>query len=357
MSLTLLKTSLSNQLGLKWPLIQAPLGGGPSTPELVAAVSNTGALGSLGAAYLSPTEIDATINRIHRLTHYPFAVNLFAPTRTPTLSEEQIKNALKIMHPYRMELNIPNPQIKPPYEQPIEEQLAAVIKNKPAVFSFTFGLFERDIIKEFNKHHIITMGTATTLEEGLALQESGVDAVIAQGIEAGGHRGMFLAEQKDSFIGTFVLTRIMSLSLRIPVISSGGIMDGWGIAAALMLGAQAAQLGTAFLLCDETGTSAAYRKALENAQGITQLTRAFSGRWARGIKNRFMIEMEQYDKAILPFPAQNAFTRDIRKKAAELGKVEFLSLWAGQGVNLIRKMKTEELVHTLCEETKSALSS
>ena len=133
-------------------------------------------------------------------------------------------------------------------------------------------------------------------------------------------------------------------------------MDGTGIAAALTLGAQAAQLGTAFLLCDEAGTSTAYRDALSQAQGTdTQLTRAFSGRWARGITNRFMAEMAEYDAMLLPFPVQNAFTRDIRKKAAELGKADFLSLWAGQGVGLIRKMKTQELIQTLYEETINAL--
>lgn len=157
------------------------------------------------------------------------------------------------------------------------------------------------------------MGTATTLEEGLTLQEYGVDAVIAQGAEAGGHRGTFTPEQYDSLIGTFALTRILSQNLKIPVIASGGIMDGRGIVAALTLGAQAAQMGTAFLLCEEAGTSAPYRVALNQVQDKgTRLTRVFSGRWARGIPNRFMLEMEY--ASILPFPAQNAFTRDIRKK-------------------------------------------
>ena len=352
----LFKNAFCNQLGIKWPLIQAPLSGGPSSPELVAAVSNSRTLGSLGAAYLSPYELEQTIKRIQKLTPHPFGVNLFAPMPSPKLSAKQIDAALKATHCYRSELAIADPLVQAPFNENFEEQLAVVMKCKPAVFSFTFGLINEDVIKECCKQKIMTIGTATSLEEGIALQESGVDAVVAQGAESGGHRGTFFADKPDSLIGTFVLTRILARTLRIPVIASGGIMDGAGIAAALTLGAQAAQLGTAFLLCNEAGTSPAYRKALQQAQGNeTQLTRAFSGRWARGIKNRFMLEMEQHDSSILPFPAQNAFTRDIRKKAAELGHAEYLSLWAGQGINLIRKMKAGALIETLYEETLRAL--
>jgi nitronate monooxygenase len=351
----MLNTPFCKRLGLTCPLIQAPLGGGPSTPALVAAVSNAGALGSLGAAYLAPQEMEQTINRIQKLTIRPFGVNLFAPVTPPDINAKQIDAALKVTRQYRQELALPEPLLKSPFEEPFAKQMAIVLKCKPAVFSFTFGLIDKKIIKECRKQAIMTVGTATTLEEGIALQESGVDAVVVQGVEAGGHRGMFFTDQQDSLMGTFVLTRIMTHALQIPVIASGGIMDGRGIAAALTLGAQAAQLGTAFLLCDEAGTTT-YREALQHAHGnTTQLTRAFSGRWARGIKNRFMTEMEKQDSSILPFPAQNAFTRDIRKKAAELGRPEFLSLWAGQGVELIRKMKAEELVHLLYEETLTAL--
>ncbi|MCL9683863.1 NAD(P)H-dependent flavin oxidoreductase [Legionella maioricensis] len=356
MSHPMLNTPFCKRLGLTWPLIQAPLGGGPSTPALVAAVSNEGALGSLGAAYLPPVDIEQTINHIKKLTPRPFGVNLFAPAQPLEINATQVNAALKVTHPFRQELALPEPLIQAPFEESFEEQMAVVLKCKPAVFSFTFGLIDKKIIKECRKQEIMTIGTATTLEEGIALQESGVDAVVVQGIEAGGHRGMFFADQQDSLMGTFILTRIMTHTLQIPVISSGGIMDGRSIAAVLTLGAQAAQLGTAFLLCDEAGTTPAYREALHHAQGnTTQLTRAFSGRWARGIKNRFMIEMEKQERSILPFPAQNAFTRDIRKKAAELGRSEFLSLWAGQGVELIRKMKAKELVQTLGEETLAAL--
>ncbi len=350
----LLYNSFCTQLGIKWPLIQAPMGGGPTTPALVAAVSNAGGLGSLGVAYLSPQSIEQTIKETQKLTQRPFGVNLFAPANMPNLSQEAIDAACKATQAYRQELGLIAPTIKAPFSENFEEQFASVLRCRPAVLSYTFGLIKKELLQECHRQKIFTMGTATTLEEGLILQEYGVDAVIAQGAEAGGHRGTFTPEQHDSLIGTFALTRILSQTLEIPVVSSGGIMDGRGIVAALLLGAQAVQLGTAFLLCDEAGTTAAYRDALKNAHQGTQLTRVFSGRWARGIPNRFMQEMEQ--SPILPFPAQNAFTRDIRKKAAELGKAEFLSLWAGQGVNLIRSMNASQLVDTLYQETLDALA-
>ena len=349
-------TGLSDQLGIEWPLIQAPLGGGPSTPELVAAASNAGALGSLGAAYFSPEELERAMVRIRELSARPFGVNLFAPAPVPTLSAGQVQAALAATRGYRAELGLPDPALRPPFHQDFEQQMAVVLRARPAVFSFTFGLVDRDVIEKCRRASVITMGKATSVEEGLALQESGVDAVVAQGVEAGGHRGLFSPEQRDSLIGTLALTRTMVSALRIPVVASGGIMDGRGIAAVLTLGAQAAHLGTAFLLCEEAGTSPAYREAIEKARGRdTRLTRAFSGRWARGIENRFMVEMEGRDGSILPFPAQNAFTRDIRKKATEVEKAEYLSLWAGQGVGLIRKMKAGDLVRTLREEMVAAL--
>ncbi|MDR3504518.1 MAG: nitronate monooxygenase [Legionella sp.] len=350
-----LHNSFCAQLDIKWPLIQAPMGGGPTTPALVAAVSNAGGLGSLGLAYLSPQGIEQTIKETQRLTQRPFGVNLFAPASTPTLAQEAIEAAGNATQGYRQELGLISPSLQAPFTENFEEQFTSVLRCRPAALSYTFGLIKKELLQECRQQKIFTMGTATTVEEGLVLQEYGVDAVVAQGAEAGGHRGTFTPEQHDSLIGTFALTRLLAQTLHVPVIASGGIMDGRGIVAALTLGAQAAQMGTAFLLCDEAGTSAPYRAALNHAPDKgTQLTRAFSGRWARGIPNRFMLEMEH--SPILPFPAQNAFTRDIRKKAAELGKAEFLSLWAGQGVNLIRSMSASQLVDILYQEAVDALA-
>jgi len=351
-----IRTDLVAQLSLHGPLIQAPMAGGATTPELVAAVSNAGALGSLGGAYLNPTELEAAIRQVKTLTRRPFAVNLFAPCAEPVLNDDQIHAALIATKSYRDELGISDPAVKPPFSQNFADQFAVLLKEQPAAFSFTFGLLERNLLEECRKRDILIFGTATTVQEGLTLEEIGVDAVVAQGAEAGAQRGTFSSQRQDLFIGLAALVPALASKLRIPVIAAGGVMNGRGIAAVLALGAKAAQLGTAFLACDESGISKPYRNALLDPQRrATRLTRAFSGRWARGLENRFMVEMASRENAILPFPAQNAFTQDIRKKAAELGMPDFLSLWAGQGVGLIRAMKAAMLVETLFKETSEAM--
>lgn len=351
------RTNLVTRLGLKGPLIQAPMAGGATTPELVAAVCNAGALGSLGGAYLNPSELEKVIRQIKRLTDRPFAVNLFAPSPEPSLNENQIHAAIAATKSYRQELGMPDPTVKPPFSQNFEDQFSLLLNERPAVFSFTFGLPGKKFLEECRKRGILTFGTATTLDEGLTLQEAGVDGVVAQGAEAGAQRGAFLAENEDFFIGLAALVPTLTSKLHIPVIAAGGIMNGQGIAAALTLGAEAAQLGTAFLACDESGISTTYRDALlDPKRRATRLTRAFTGRWARGLENRFIVEMASKENAVLPFPAQNAFTQDIRKKATELGLPEYLSLWAGQGVGLIRALKAETLVTTLFKEISDAMN-
>jgi nitronate monooxygenase len=333
------------------------MAGGATTPELVVAVSNAGALGSLGGAYLNPNELETAVRQIKTLTQRPFGVNLFAPSVEPVLNENQIQAAIAATKGYRRELGISDPALRPPFSPNFEEQFSVVLKERPAVFSFTFGRLDQRFLEECRKRGILTFGTATTLEDALALQETGVDAVVAQGAEAGAHRGTFSPEKEDPLIGLAALIPTLVSRLRIPVIAAGGIMNGRGIAAALTLGAQAVQLGTAFLACDESGISETYRNALlDPKRRVTRLTRAFTGRWARGLENRFIVEMAAKENAILPFPAQNAFTQDIRKKAAQLGLPDYLSLWAGQGVGLIRAMKAGALVETLFKETSDAIN-
>lgn len=347
-----LKTALTKRLNFPFPVMLAPLGGGPSTPELVAAVSNAGGLASLASAYSSPADIERDISRIKTLTDKPFGINLFAPIPIPTVTEAEIQAAIAATHSFRIELELKEPIVQPPYHEDFQKQFAVILKHRPAVFSFTFGLIDEESITKCRRLGIMTMGTATTVEDAVTLEKTGVDAVIAQGVEAGGHRGLFFPDQEDQLISTENLVKSMTQTLSIPVIASGGIMNGYGIAKVLSLGAAAAHLGTAFLACDEAGTSKAYCDALLNPKrNATKLTRVFSGRPARGLENRFMIEMEKHKNAILPFPIQNAFTRDIRKKATELGRAEYLSLWAGQNVHLIRKMNAAALVQLLCEET------
>jgi len=350
------KTNLVKRFALKGPLILAPLSGGPSTPALVAAVSNAGGLGSLGVAYLKPEAITREIQETRQWTSKAFAVNLFVPAKVPAVDEVSIHRALKATHAYREELGIPDPVVKPPYGENFDMQFEAVISERPAALSFTFGLLEKKYLDECRKQNIFVIGTATTLEEALALQDSEVDAIVAQGVEAGGHRGIFSTEAEDPNVGIFPLVEMMFAKVKLPIIAAGGIMNGQGIAAALALGAQAAQLGTAFLTCEEAGTSKPYRQVLLSSEKKkTRLTRAFSGRWARGFENRFMQEIDTHHKeAILPFPIQNSFTRDIRNKASQTNRPEFLSLWAGEGYSLLRTMKAAELTEILLSEFEEA---
>lgn len=351
-----MKTELMQRFDLRGPLILAPMAGGPSTPSLVAAVSNAGGLGSLGGAYLAPEALTREIQETKEKTPRAFAVNLFVPTPDPVIDEMTLHRALKATKNYREELGLEKPDFKPPYAIDFDRQFEAVLREQPAAFSFVFGMLDRKYIQECQNRGIYTMGTVTTLDEALAMQDTGVDAIIAQGVEAGGHRAIFDAKKDDPQTGLLPLVELLRDHIRVPLIAAGAIMNGRGIKAVTDLGAQAAQLGTAFLLCEEAGTSAPYRRFITDTQvRETRLTRAFSGRIARGLENRFMMEMREHEAAIMPYPAQNSFTRDIRNKAAKEDRAEYLSLWAGEGIDLIRNnIKATDLVATLLKEFSEA---
>jgi nitronate monooxygenase len=344
-------------LKIQNPIIQAPLAGGGDTPELVAAVSNAGGLSFIGAAYLSPEQITETARIVKSKTTHPFGINLFAPS-APAAPSISPAIAIERVAPYFAELGLPAPSLPSGPSFTFSDQLAAALETGASVFSFTFGLLPPEAMKSLKQKKIFVMGTATTVNEAIELEKDGVDAVVAQGSEAGGHRGTFRGDFSDAMIGTISLVPQVVDAVRVPVIASGGIMDGRGIAAALALGASAVQLGTAFLTCKESGVPDAYRAAIFNAlEDQTRVTRAFSGRPARGIVNRFMTEVESGgdQEAILPFPLQNALTRPLRAAAAKNGRAEFLSLWAGQGVRMARRHSAGELVAKLVEETDSAI--
>jgi len=338
-------------LSLVHPIIQAPLAGGGDTPNLVAAVSNAGALGFIGAAYLTPDQINDTSATVRGLTAQPFGINLFAPL-TAEFAARDPTPTLKKLGPYFAELGLPAPSVPKSTGASFDEQLAAALESGASVFSFTFGVLPANAVQAIKARHMLLIGTATTVEEALLLEQSGVDAIVAQGSEAGGHRGSFASEFDAGMIGTISLVPQVVDAVRVPVIASGGIMDGRGIVAALALGACAVQLGTAFLTCDESGIPEAYKQAILNAhEDQTRITRAFSGRPARGIMNRFMREMDSAQEEVIPhFPLLNALTRPLRKAAAEHGRAEFLSLWAGQGVRLARRQSAAELIARLARE-------
>jgi nitronate monooxygenase len=329
------------------------MAGGGDTPALAAAVCNAGGLGFLGAAYLSPAQIAGAARQVRSLTKQPFGINLFAPSETPE-PPENLHAALRSVAPYFAEMGLPYPAL--PDSGPafsFDDQLEAVLDSGAACFSFTFGLLPEKSVPAIKARGIYLMGTATTVDEAEALAESGVDAVIAQGGEAGGHRGTFASKLQGplNLIGTMPLVPQIVDAVKIPVIASGGIMDGRGIKAALALGATAVQMGTAFLTCDEAGIPEIHKRAILQArENDTRITRAFSGRPARGIVNRFMNEIREED--ILPFPLQNALTRPLRTAAAKRGEAEFLSLWAGQGLRLARRGPAGELVARLLAEIR-----
>ena len=351
------KSELMHRLNLVHPIIQAPLAGGGDTPELVAAVGDAGALGFIGAAYLTPLQIEDASRRVRSLTTRPFGINLFAPAALPGIPAD-LQVAVKRVAPYFAELGLLSPAIPEPPRDSFEEQLRAALESGASIFSFTFGILPPSAIAAVKNRGTHLMDTATTVEEAIALEKAGVDAVVVQGSEAGGHRGTFASQFDAAMIGTMSLVPQAVDALHVPIIASGGIMDGRGIAAALALGACAVQMGTAFLTCDEAGVPFAYKKAILDArEDETRLTRAFSGRPARGIVNRFMSEIEQGSEpgTILPFPLQNALTRPLRTAAAKQGRAEFLSLWAGQGVRLARRQSAARLVARLASETDSII--
>lgn len=352
-----LQTSLVRRLGIEHPIIQAPMAGGATTTDLVASVSEAGGLGFLGCAYLTPEQIVAACTEVRSRTDRPFGVNLFAPLASPGPDGDPSR-MLRLLEPVHADLQIPPPNEPPVEDVSFDDRLEAVLAARPSVFSFTFGSLPPETIAELKARDMFVIGTATTVEEALVLSAAGVDAVVAQGSEAGAHRGTFGTTFEAAMVGTVALVPQMVDAISIPVIASGGIMDGRGIGAALALGAQAAQLGTAFLPCDESGIPESHKQAIiDGREDQTRVTRAFSGRPARGLVNRFMDDVDREPDVILPFPRQNALTRAARGAAARLDRPEFLSLWAGQGVRLSRRGSASELVAMLAAETVAVLEA
>jgi nitronate monooxygenase len=345
---------LLERLRIQHPIILAPLAGGPSTPELAAAVSNAGGMGSLGLEYLTLDQMRQHIQRTRELTRGPINLNLFAPMSPPS-RHLNFAPALAEVALAHEELGIAAPEAPQLQPDNFGDKLSVMLESRPEVFSFTFGMMSHDAMHSLKGAGIFVIGTATTVAEAQRLERAGVDAIVAQGSDAGGHRGTFAGLFDTSMIPTLDLVRRIANVTKLPVIASGGLMDGRDIRRALEAGAAAVQLGTAFLACPEAGTSKPYREALLNArEDTTVITRAFSGRPARGLANRFSRKLADKPDSILPFPLQNTLTRPMRRAAAEKGTSEYLSLWAGTGVARIRQMPAGELVKVLVDEMNAA---
>jgi nitronate monooxygenase len=352
-----IQTPLSNLLGLSVPIIQAPMAGGPSSVELVTACSAAGALGSFGFAYTQPEEMKRQVAAVREKTDKPIGINLFGSPLPGDVADSAQREALAAVAGYYAELGLPAPEpVRAPYGPDFQAQIAAVAAIRPRVFTVHLNALSAGHIELLKGQGILIGGSATNVVEAERLQSLGFDFIIAQGGEAGGHRGTYLRDPYESLTGTFALTRLIVRAVRTPVIAAGGIMDGAGIAAVLALGAQAAQLGTAFIPCPESGAPKVHKDALLAArEDITTITEKFSGKPARGIANRLVRELNARSAAQLVFPAQNSVTGKLRAASAKAGNPDFLAMWAGQALALSRALPAATLVAQLESEAIDAL--
>jgi nitronate monooxygenase len=325
--------------------------------ELTATVSNLGGVGGFGAYTLEPSAIAQVNEALRKATDKPYNMNLWvSDTDVPgdTAAEAAMQKARVLYRPYFDELGLEMPVQALSFSSRFENQVQVILDYKPAVFSFLFGIPSARVLEECRRAGIVTMGAATTLDEALALEAAGVDAIVASGFEAGGHRPSFLAPAEKSLTGTFVLVQLIRERVHVPVIAAGGIATGKGIAAALALGADGVQVGTAFLACEESGAPAFHRDALfSEAAKYSVLTRAFTGRLGRGLRNRISEEVSGKEESILPFPLHSQFISPLRQQAVAQKKWEMILLWGGQIAPLLRYRKAAELMHALIEETST----
>lgn len=353
------KTKVTERLGIEYPIIQGPFGGGISSAKMVSTVSNAGGLGSYGAYHLLPEEIEEVNAGIKKLTNKPYAINLWVrdvDTDNKSFSVEDYERLKAAFKPFFDELKIPLPERPGPAASKFEKQAETILRIKPPVFSFVFGIPSEEIIKECKKQKIVTIGTATTLDEAIALENAQVDLIVATGFEAGGHRPSFLNSADESLTGTFALIPQIADKINIPVIAAGGIADARGIVAALTLGASAVQIGTAFLACEESNASPEHRQALFSKRArYSTLTRAFSGRLARGLQGKISEAIKE--TKVAPFPLQRIFMGSLQKAAHEQNRPDLLTFTAGQIAPIMKHKKATELFNSLVLETEKILQN
>ena len=337
-------------LGLDHPIVLGPFGGGLSSVELTAAVSNAGGLGSFGAQLLSPAELTETIDAIRARTDRPFNVNLWVSTHDVAedeFTDEDWAAAVARLQPLYDEAGVAPPPRPRPAAHTFPELAAALIEARPPVFSFVYGIPDPSILQACREAGIVTVGNAITTAEAVALDEAGVDAIVASGFEAGGHRVAFLRAAEDSLVGTLALIPATVDAVRAPVIAAGGIASARQIAAAFTLGADAVQIGTAFLATRQSAATPEYRHALSHGPRRTRLTRLYSGRLARGLATDLMYAIETGDERIAPFPYQGWLMRPLGR-----------AFWAGQSAPLVEPDRdAAELLRDLVAEAERLLSS
>jgi nitronate monooxygenase len=334
------------------PIVQAPLAGGPSTPRLAAAVANAGGLGFLAAGYKRATAVDDEIDELRALTSAPFGVNIFAPPQAPpSAAAIEAYGARLRAAAERYGVTVGEPRHD---DDEFEAKVGVVIDRRVAVVSFTFGCPPPEVFERLHAAGAEVWVTVTSPDEARHARDTGADALVVQGYEAGGHRGSFTDGDDREDFGLLALLRLVRAEVDLPLIAAGGIVDGPTVAAVLCAGAGAAQLGSALMLAPEAGTSQAHRAALRSS-GRTALTRAFSGRQARGIVNRFM--REYGDDAPMAYPDVHHMTTPIRAAAREAGDADALNLWAGQTHVLALEAPAEEIVSRLATDARATIAA
>ncbi|MEO8404880.1 MAG: nitronate monooxygenase [Chitinophagaceae bacterium] len=349
------KTKFTKLLGIDYPIVQGPFGGGLSSVNLTSTVSNAGGLGSFGGQPFSSKEIIETCVAIRKATNKPFNINLWVNDRDDRLAafgSEGYKKLTELFSPYFNELGLPIPERPMDLGAKFEEQIEAIFEAKPAVFSFVYGIPPDSVFDKCNSLNIKTVGAATTVDEAIALEEAGVDAIVATGFEAGGHRVSFLRPAEDSLTGTFSLIPQVADKVKVPIIAAGGIADARGIKAAFNLGADAVQIGTAFLATKQSNASQDHKDKLFMPEvKYTTLTKVFTGRLSRGIRNRLTEELKNHENLFAPYPLQGKFMSLLKAYPATANSdPDFKSYWSGQSASLLKHHDATVLIETLVRE-------
>lgn len=349
------KTKFTKLLDIDYPIVQGPFGGRLSSVNLTSTVSNSGGLGSFGGQPYSANEIIDNCNEIRKFTNKPFNINLWVndrDTQLATFGDDDYNKLTELFKPYFNELGLPIPERPTNLGAKFEEQIEAIYEAKPAIFSFVYGIPSSDILENCRRLGIKTVGAATTVDEAIAIENAGVDAVVATGFEAGGHRVSFLNSAENSLMGTFSLIPQVADNVKIPIIAAGGIADARGIKAALVLGADAVQMGTAFLATSQSNASQDHKdKLFTDDAKYTTLTKVFTGRLSRGIKNRLTEELKNHEDLFAPYPLQSKFMGLLKAyPATENSNPDFKSYWAGQSASLLEHRDAKTLIETLVME-------
>ncbi|MFZ4260422.1 NAD(P)H-dependent flavin oxidoreductase [Sphingobacterium sp. HJSM2_6] len=350
-------TKFTRLLGLDLPIVQGPFGGKVSSIELTSIVSNLGGLGSYGCQPFYSNEIIEITNEIRKNTNKPFNLNLWVNDKDEHIEDfdqNAFETIIQLFQPYFEQVGVEPPTFPLPESPSFENQIEAIFDVKPHVFSFVYGIPSEDILEKCRQLQIKTVGTATTLDEAIAIENAGVDAIVASGFDAGGHRVSFLDKAEESLVGTFSLIPQVVDHVKIPVIAAGGIADSRGVKAAFALGADAVQIGTAFLATQQSGTSNIHREKLFSKDArYTTLTKIFTGRLSRGIKNKLTEELKDFQTNLAPYPLQGKIVGKLGAYPANTeSNPELKSFWAGQAAPLLKYHHVKELIDNIIEEMK-----